>query len=434
MQHETLLLQAESSFGWMSGMPSGNLATYFQGPIADAQKRIEERLKEILKLNPWLLGRLHKTSEGHGIALRWSDEDLTQELDAIDQGQSSIFHIDPKELSGKLHLNQSYEAITKIALKSSFAVPVGKVCLKKNRPLCSIILSKTDDNAFVMQISISHIIADGYTAYAILNMLLVPGVITALDPKRDQSFNDKLKEALGHKEKSLLDFSLPGILNAIGKFLFLRPPKGYFFKVNMDAIEQEKKTAQANDPDAPRLSTNDILSSTLARMMRFTSLYMAINFRRRFTFIGSDNKESKGETLAGNYESGILFFEGDFNHPIQIRTAQGKGPDGRYQRPPNKSGALSPIPGFWKRTFGRPGIITNWAGWDANFELPNAEPILFVPLNELDKPFFETAIIFKPRPGEVGVMLYSRQLKDINAIKDFSPIFGDTFSDTLFPE
>ncbi len=434
MQHETLLLQAESSFGWMSGMPSGNLANYFKGPMADARATIEARLKEVLKLNPWLLGRLHKTTKGHGVALRWSDESLEQELKAIDEGKSSIFHIDPKELSGKLHLNQSYEAITKIALKSSYAVPVGKVCLKKNRPLCSLVLSKVDDESFVIHISVSHIIADGYTAYAILNMLLVPGTITALDPKRDQSFSDKLKDALGHKEKSLLDFSLPGILNAIGKFLFLPPPKGYFFKVNMEAIETERKHAQAENPSSPRLSTNDILSSTLARMMQFTSLYMAINFRRRFNFIGSDNKVSKGETLAGNYESGILFFEGDFDQPIQIRTAQGKGPEGRYQRPPDASGALSPIPGFWKRTFGRPGIITNWAGWDANFELPNAEPILFVPLNELDKPFFETAIIFKPRPGEVGVMLYSRQLKDITAIKDFSPIFGDAFSDTLFPE
>ena len=161
---------------------------------------------------------------------------------------------------------------------------------------------------------------------------------------------------------------------------------------------------------------------------------MAINFRRRFNFTTPNGTTSMGESLAGNYESGILFFEGDFDSPIQIRTAQGKGPQGLFQRPVDASGALSPIPGFWKRTFGRPGIITNWAGWNANFALPNCEPLLFLPLNELDKPFFETAIIFKPNPNEVGVMLYSRQIKNIDEIKNFSPIFGDALSDTLFPD
>ena len=86
MQHETLLLQAESSFGWMSGMPSGNLATYFKGPFAAAKEQIQQRLQEILKLNPWLMGKLYKTTDGNGIAMRWSDDDLNRELGAIAEG------------------------------------------------------------------------------------------------------------------------------------------------------------------------------------------------------------------------------------------------------------------------------------------------------------------------------------------------------------
>ena len=96
MQHETLLLQAESSFGWMSGMPSGNLATYFKGSLTDAQEIIKQRLKKILELNPWLVGRLHKTPKGHGIALRWSDDDIKLELDAIDQGGGGGMNADTK--------------------------------------------------------------------------------------------------------------------------------------------------------------------------------------------------------------------------------------------------------------------------------------------------------------------------------------------------
>ena len=181
------------------------------------------------------------------------------------------------------------------------------------------------------------------------------------------------------------------------------------------------------------ISTNDILCSTLSRMMGFSSLYMAVNFRRRFKLNTHGNPDAHGELLAGNYESGILFFEGDFDKPEQIRFAQGQGGTGIYQRGPNESGSISPIPGFWKRTFGRPGIITNWSAWESGFRLPKSEPLLFLPLNELDKPFFETAIVFQHRDGEVGVMIFTRKIKTMSEIKNFSPIFGEAISDSLFP-
>ena len=284
-------------------MPSGNLIAIFRGPFSDAKVAIQKRLKKVLELNAWLVGRLHKTSEGHGIALRWSDKTLSQELKAIDDEQSTILHINPPELKNKLHINQPYENLARTALKSSYAVPIGKTCLKKNLPLFTLTLVEVDKDSFAVFISISHLSADGYTAYAIMNMVLMPNSAAALDPQRDHSFNGKLRDALGHKEKSIIDFSLPGILNAIGKFLFLPRPKGYFFRVNMDAVEQEKRSfkKQKNASPSSFVSTNDILCSTLARMMRFTSLYMAINFRNRFTFTTLDNTESTGERLAGNY-------------------------------------------------------------------------------------------------------------------------------------
>lgn len=436
-QYETLLLKAESSFGWMAGMPSGNFVTFFRGPFEDAKVFIQARIKETIKQNPWLVGRLHKTSEGHGIALRWSDESLQNELDAIDKDESSIFHLSPSDLDGKLQLDQPYEELCRIVLKSSYVVPVGKICLKKNLPLFTVTMIPVDKDSFVVLTSVSHIPADGYTAYGILNMLLSPdpNAVQSLDPKRDHSFNDKLTEAIGLQEKSVLDFSLPGILNAIGKHLFLPRPKGFFFTLNMEAVEQEKARfrEQSDQPGAAYISTNDILCSTLSCMMQFSSLYMAVNFRRRLSLTTHGDPDAKGELLAGNYESGILFFDGDFDRPEQIRFAQGQGGSGLYQRGPNPTGAISPIPGFWKRTFGRPGIITNWSGWDAGFSLPNCEPLLFLPLNELNKPFFETAIVFRHRDGEVGVMIFTRKIKTMDEIKNFSPIFGEAISDSLFP-
>ena len=40
----THLLKAESSFGWMAGMPSGNALTYFRGSIDEAHTFLKERL------------------------------------------------------------------------------------------------------------------------------------------------------------------------------------------------------------------------------------------------------------------------------------------------------------------------------------------------------------------------------------------------------
>ena len=70
----THLLKAESSFGWMAGMPSGNALTYFRGSIDEAHTFFKERLAAVLTANPWLCARLVKRDEMHGVAMTWSDE------------------------------------------------------------------------------------------------------------------------------------------------------------------------------------------------------------------------------------------------------------------------------------------------------------------------------------------------------------------------
>ena len=61
---------------------------------------------------------------------------------------------------------------------------------------------EVDDDTFAILVSMSHIFADGYTAYAIMNILLVPDSITALDPYRDHTFNEKLKGSWSRKNHS----------------------------------------------------------------------------------------------------------------------------------------------------------------------------------------------------------------------------------------
>ena len=435
----THLLKAESSFGWMAGMPSGNALTYFRGSIDEAHTFLKERLAAVLTANPWLCARLVKRDAMHGVAMTWSDEGLAEALSALETNTSAILHLAPADLKDKLGLENPYKDLCRALTRSKLAVPVGKRCLKESRPLLSLCLIPTGASEFAVWLSMSHIIADGYTAYAILNMLLSKdeASVMALEPERDHSFDTKLAEAIGPDEKAILDFSLPGILNALGSHYFRKTPKALCFRLNTQAIEAEKQAylqshaTQGKTP--PFISANDIVTSTLGRMLEFTSLYMAMNLRGRIPLNPDAAEVDRGQGLAGNYESGIFFFEGDFDEPASIRSAQGGTRAGLYQRPPRTNGLIQPIPGFWKRALGRPGLVTNWSGWKATFELPGCDTVLHLPITELDRPFFESAIVFQSRPDEISVLIFSRVIDSMSQVNAFSPIFGAALSSELFP-
>jgi len=438
--HMTHLLKAESSFGWMSGMPSGNVVTFFEGSFEGAQTFLAQRLAEIIRANPWICARLYKTKEVHGVAMGWSDADVERELQALQSGTSTLFHVAPPELAAKLDLTRPYKELCQTMIRSKLAVPVGKQCLKENRPLASIVLFPIDQVRFGVWLSASHIIADGYTGYAILGMLLTrdpAAPVYSLEPQRDHRFDAKLTEAIGHREKSILDFSLPGILNALGNHFFAPRPRALALNLNLEAIQEEKKRYLETRGDGssapPFISANDIVTSTLGRLLEFSSLYMAINLRSRIALNPDGSDDDRGMTLAGNYESGIFFFGQDFHTPATVRAAQGLIQPGLFQRPPGPSGQLTPIPGFWQRTFGRPGLVTNWSGWEARFELPHCETTLHLPITDIDRPFFESAILFQDKPGQVAVMIFSRVIESIEAVQAFSPIFGSAIHSKLFP-
>ena len=439
--HRVELLKAESSFGWMSGMPSGNVITFFEGSIDAAAQELRVRLRAVVEANPWLCSRLTKSPDRNGIAMTWTDADVTRELFAIEQGESTLFHVSPKDLRGVFRIDQPYEELCRAVTQSRLAVPVGKQCLKHQRPLVALVLSPINENQFALWISMSHIIADGYTAYTILGMMLSsdPAAIASLAVERDHSFDPKLRAAIGHQEKAMLDFSLPGILNALGNHFFSPRPRALCFRLNPDAVDTVKHTYQneaAGMSGAPSyISANDIVTSELGRLLQFSSLYMAMNFRGRFPLNPySAEGEDFGLKMAGNYESGIFFFGGDFDHPSQIRKAQGLATPGLFQRSPNENGLISSIPGFWRRTFGKPGLVTNWSGWKAEFQLPGCSTLLHLPITELDRPFFESAIIFQARPGDIGVLIFSRVVRSMEHVQAFSPIFGDAISHDLFPD
>ena len=108
----------------------------------------------------------------------------------------------PPDLKDKLGLENPIKTLS--ILTRSAPVPVGKRCLKR----AVTPLPLPDPYWGIREavwLSMSHIIADGYTAYAILNMLLCKddASVMALEPERDHSFDTKLAKLVRTRTRFL---------------------------------------------------------------------------------------------------------------------------------------------------------------------------------------------------------------------------------------
>ena len=70
-----------------------------------------------------------------------------------------------------------------------FNVKKGLYCLNKNEVLFKVNIIKIGNNKFAIMVSISHILADGYTFYTIYNMLSMDSEPRALEAERFHDFS-----------------------------------------------------------------------------------------------------------------------------------------------------------------------------------------------------------------------------------------------------
>lgn len=244
----------------------------------------------------------------------------------------------------------------------------------------------------------SHIIGDGHTFYAVHNMLSATEV-TSLNAKRRMEAPKQIEEAMGGFEnaralsKPTVGFLVRFVTAMMTSALLGPRIKSRFCYLNDEFIAAEK--AKPPHEGVAFVSTNDIITSTFYTSVGADMGTMAVNFRGRVA--------SCSDRDAGNYENTLLTRPEDHASPAMVRKAVTKMQ--RAADPPTE------VPtgwgwGYLKYTF---GVTTNWASFNAGFELEKCTQDLHLPIMEFagatPSRMLSVCIIFKPSRSKLAVIL-----------------------------
>jgi hypothetical protein len=246
-------------------------------------------------------------------------------------------------------------------------------------------------------------------------MLSPDAPIHSMDPARKEHFGDALKEAVGDKRYSFGN-SNGWMLNWIRCRFFGSKLRVSSYLIDPVAVETAKAKA-VKEGRAAFVSTNDVITSSYTMAVGARVCDMAINFRNRM--------EGITNTDAGNYEWVIHYSPADAAHPALIRRSI-----------ETYRGAADPpvlLPKGVERLVCRGAIITNWTTFIGDLSFRGCTQQLHLPLYEGSEVAFEGCIIFRPRPGETAVLLFSRVLDDEKIANMPGGIFGDPVAPEMFP-
>lgn len=365
--------------------PGISTLSFFSG----SKPQLRQRVFDICRANPWLVGTLIKDKTRHekNAVLRTPRTVTESHIDTV--------FFDQEVLS--LSQEMPFAELSKVVSKNSM-VPDGNTCRKKSLPLSKFTLSATQENEFVLIVSISHIVSDGFTYYKILSMLSKDQSIEALDFKRKREMEEKGRKAAGESE---YDFLMSGkiVLNVLGKMI--TNPKYYISAFYLDPVkiksrkEEEDQYIKGNGnlSDLPfSCSTNDILASTFGQVTKSRIMMMAINWRGRLE--GCLDKD------AGNYESALVYDPPSYSRPSAIRKSLNDGI-------PIKRFNPQPLPRGFEAITCQLSMITSWVFPSFNGDLvldQGNKVLLHLPIFRTTMLPFPIAIVFTAKKDTLGVI------------------------------
>jgi hypothetical protein len=248
-------------------------------------------------------------------------------------------------------------------------------------------------------------------------MLSTDTEVDELDPVRIPGFEEAKTEIIGEKETAMfksagLGFAIVGTY--LGAKLTRREPQNVcIHAVDPAWVAQEKDKAKKTG-QVPFVSTNDAITSWFFSEMKSDLNIMVANFRSREpSILGLSDQH------VGNYEANVPYFPGDIETPALIRKSI-RDANGAFRA--RRAGVpTTDIPGFWTLLHNKTAIITNWATFYSDVYLKdntqdNQEstltPKLHLPIMEPDgllTSVWNSAIIFRPRAGETGMLVITRR-------------------------
>ncbi|AZQ64934.1 hypothetical protein EI427_22165 [Flammeovirga pectinis] len=370
------LMPFETSMAIMEE-PGVTSITFFEGNIQLIGKKIKDRFQEIINANPWLSGRIIRQNKKS--SLQFSNSPDIEPL----------YHPDITNIS--VSDEMSYEEITN-AVKSCI-VHKGRHLINKLHPLTLLSIIPDKENPtekFALILSISHVIADGFTYYSILNMFSDEATVEALNANRKLEISKQIPHYIGEDLYKFTNSISLGI-NSLKGLVFGKKVHCFAYYVDTQKVNAIKSDLPSN---IPFVSTNDILQSSISKAVDARLSMMAINFRNRIEGITSND--------AGNYEAGLFFDKVNYYKPQNIRSALNSGV-------PMKT-TSNGVPRFLETLGSKFTEVTNWASFAKGISIDGTKQKIHIPIYDLNLIPFDCAIIFKPTADKTAVMFLSKTL------------------------
>jgi hypothetical protein len=432
----------------MQDVPSVSTITFYTGHPGRAAEFLRARVGEIVAANPWLSGTLSRDGKA---AIHLSFSPVTA------AAAESAFAVVTDTSIGA---DMPYPALS--AACGKYTTKKGSLSMGNGQALFQVTLvntspaespgSDTDgscsaDRRYAVIFSLSHMVGDGHTFYALYGMLSAdtlsaapvpvpasaptptpaPGPsptpapapasasapapasasapapapamwVRALNAERLYSFEAALGPAMGPagNDTYAFIFALGTTINIIATVLFGAMPEISVHFIDSEWIEGEKqafKTNSVNDVTSTSfVSANDILTSWYFTSHGCDCGLMAVNGRNRIT--------GCGDTHAGNYEMLLGYQPPDFASPGLIRKSLA----------PLRRAVTGPFCGFFRQLFGtRIAVLSTWATFYADLRIPASTQTLHLPLIEVKNfPFDSIGIVFRPTADTLGLLDISR--------------------------
>jgi hypothetical protein len=387
---------------------------------------LRSRLIMMLKKNPWLTSRIVKKDTADGVVAMTYSKTFDPES-VVDQ-HFSVYASGDVGFS----LGMPYEKLVQCLLPVQCAR--SKPATDKDEVLFKVAVVPVESGTtesdqatplqqtitlpgFALVVSMNHSLGDGHTYYKLYGMLSTDSEVDELDLVRVSGFEEAKTEIIGLKETAMLKSAglAFGILGTyIGTMLSRRAPQNIcIHEIDPAWVEKEKAKAK-QEGQAPFVSTNDALSSWFFRKMESNMNLMLVNFRSR-----QPSVLSLSDYHVGNYEANLPYFPGDVETPALIRRSIRDG-NGAFRA--RRAGVpATEIPSFWTLLQNKAAIITNWATFYREVNLPDnardnkestIRPKLLLPIMEPDgliTSVWNSAIIFRPHAGALGLLMITRR-------------------------
>ena len=380
--------------------PAITTTTFIRGPIEEGRKVLKGRLLLVLQANPWLCGTLIKK----GCCDKVVQLNYPASVKEGDVEVEKCFLDDGNKGGASVSSNMDYVSVCKGVANTKSEVPPGSKSVKSKCSQCvlSVLPDSQNPDTFVVVLSISHVIIDGFNYYQILGMLSDANKeILSLSCKRKHTIEEEASNAIGKAEYKWMTGG--GVIcNVVCGMLCGSKPTIACFAVDEKKVQGEKDAA-ASQARGGFVSTNDVIVSSFGSINSSDWLFMPLNFRNKLPAYNDND--------AGNYEGSLLFGKGEYDSPADIRNCLKSGPP-KYTRGANISGQADgkvPLPGCWGSTRAKMAMAVSWVfNSFSEYQISNCEQLIHFPHTDCSLIPFDLCVTFKPRAGKTAVALFSR--------------------------